>query len=334
MSFTVLRKGFYTTVQDLGRHGYRQYGVVRSGAMDSFAMQAANLLVGNERNAAVLEATLLGPKLRCERSVLVAVCGGEAEMLVNGNPAPLWRPVLLAAGDVLQFGVMRSGCRLYIAAAGGVDVPEAMGSRSTYVRAGIGGYKGRALQDGDVLELGTPSTLAQQLEAGGRTSWGVSPYARPAYNTSPVIRVMRGAQYDCFTEESKRQFFNGSFQVTAASDRMGYRLEGRALTLQEPLELLSEAVTFGTVQVPPEGKPIVLMADCQTTGGYPKLAAVATVDLPLLAQVKPGESVRFQEIAVEEAQRLLQEQEQALKELETGIKLKGRSQHAVCGFEL
>jgi len=333
VSLQIIRPGLLTSVQDLGRYGFQKYGVIVSGAMDSFALRIANLLVGNEEGEAALEITIIGPSILIEQDVVIAITGGNLSPTINGQPIPQWRPVYVKKGSTLQFGSCVSGCRAYLAAAGSFDLPKVMGSNSTYLRAGIGGLQGRALQSGDILTCKTPSKLALQRikrfsqaigdDLFAATDWSVSQRMLPAYRPNPVIRVIRGREFEDFTPESREQFFAGRFQVTPQSDRMGYRLAGATMQLSQPLELISAAVSAGTIQVPPEGKPIVLLADRQTTGGYPRIAQVATVDLPVIAQVKPGESIQFEEISLEEAQRQYLWREMAMMRLKQGLSMKG-----------
>lgn len=315
---TVLQPGLMTTIQDLGRFGFQRYGVITSGAMDSFAFRMGNLLVGNPEGAAAFEMTLTGAKLQFAQESLIAVTGQGMEPRINEESVPCWSPTYVPAGTTIDFLPQSQGCRTYLAVAGGVAVPEVMGSASTYIRAGIGGFFGRSLKKGDMIDSSAPSAqgmrmlvlLKQRLSSHAfvRANWFVSPELMPRYSKNPTIRVLAGNQLDQFSTESRKHFFDDSFLITPQSDRMGYRLNGPNLQLTEPLELLSEAVSMGTVQVPPNGNPIVLMADHQTTGGYPKIAQVATVDLPVLAQIKPGESVRFEEITLDQAQDLLRDQ--------------------------
>lgn len=332
MSIQVIRPGLLTSIQDMGRYGLQKHGVIVSGAMDPFALRVANLLVGNDEVEAALEMTMIGPKLRFGEDTLIAVCGGELSPAVDGQKIPEWRPVLIKKGSVLSFGTARSGCRAYLAVAGGFDIPVVMGSFSTYLRAGIGGFQGRPLKEGDVLTIRIPSEQSIRRihrlydhvssDRFSFSAWSVSMDVFPAYQPNPVIRAMRAGEFDWFTAESVERFFSEEFLMTPQSDRMGYRLSGPQLRLERPRELISEAVTAGTVQVPSEGNPIVLMADRQTTGGYPKIAQVATIDLPVLAQVKPGEKIRFQAITLEEAQELLRKQEREFQLLKQGIHLK------------
>ncbi|NMO96399.1 biotin-dependent carboxyltransferase family protein [Paenibacillus lemnae] len=315
MSIYVHKPGLLSTVQDGGRTGYQQYGVIVSGAMDHFAHQAANLLVGNTGDEATLEMTVIGPVLEFERAAVIAVCGADLSPSIGGKAVPLWRPVYIPAGAVLRFGSSRQGCRGYLAAAGGLNVPHQMNSRSTYLRAGIGGYQGRSLQAEDRLPVQQPTELGELIAGGiqarmeegepfGTVGWSVSYEMLPDYGKHPVIRILPGAQQSWFEEESLKDLHSAEFIVQPQSDRMGYRLAGKPLHKVKQQELLSEPVTFGTVQVPPDGNPIVLMADRQTTGGYPKVAQVITADLPLLAQSQIGSSIRFQPVTLQEAQEI------------------------------
>jgi antagonist of KipI len=328
----VIRPGMLTLIQDLGRYGMQKDGVIVSGAMDSFALRVANLLVGNNEGDAGLEISLLGPKLQFFENTLISICGGNLSPSVDGQYIPQWRPVLVKKGSILSFGNVKSGCRAYLSVAGGIDVPKIMNSRSTYLRAGIGGFHGRALMKDDVLDIQCPSDMGVRrihhlfyklgINRTAASKWSISSAIMPDYRQNPIIRVISGGQFNWFTKASKKDFFDEEFQVLLQSDRMGFRISGPNLQLSAPQELISEAVTAGTVQVPSDGCPIILLADRQTTGGYPKIAQVATVDLPILAQVKPGENVRFRKIELEEAQMLLRKRETDLNILKQSIRLK------------
>lgn len=330
MSLRVLRPGLFTTVQDLGRTGHQRQGVPVSGAMDDIALRVANLLVGNAPGAAALELTLVGPTLAFERGALVALGGADLGARVDGLALPPWRPAWVPAGGELAFGPARSGCRACLAVAGGINVPPVMGSRSTFVRGGFGGHEGRALRRGDRISLGTVTPLAERIAAGfvrdparaACAGWAAGRALRPPYGPAPVVRVVPGRHAGALTERSAARFAGDAFVVSPQSDRMGYRLDGPTLELTRPLELLSEAVSFGTVQLPPAGSPIVLMADRQTTGGYPRIGEVATVDLPLLAQLRPGDSLRFQPVSVAAAQALYLARERAIAEAALAMTLR------------
>jgi len=332
MSIHVVRPGLLATIQDLGRFGYQKYGVLPGGAMDAGAARVANILVGNEGHEAVLEVTLSGMELLIEKDMLLTVCGADMSVTAAGKSLPLWRPVLIRAGVSLKFGACRSGCRSYVAVAGGFDVPMVMGSRSTYLRGGIGGYEGRALRKGDRLFANPPSLLSERIHhflsshSNSNSSWNDS-YAVPTWHAShfaiaaslehPIIRVMIGSHFELFTEASQTDLFSQTYQITAQSDRMGYRLSGeRKLELAAPDELLSEAVVNGTVQVPPDGNPIVLLADRQTTGGYPRIAQVASVDISVFAQLKPGDRFRFEAISLLQAEQLFLENDRDVRMIE------------------
>jgi antagonist of KipI len=320
--------GLQTTVQDLGRPSHQHQGIPGGGAMDRMALRVGNLLVGNEPNAATLETTLIGPTLSFAEETLVALSGADHGASVGTTPIPVWHSVLLPAGATLRFGRALRGCRTYIAVAGGIDVPLVFSSRSTYLRADFGGLEGRALRAGDELPVGAPSELSRRIAsflrgtangapAVARWSAGIS--LRAAYSEDPVVRVIRGAHTDLLDKRSLDAFVGSRFRVSASSDRMGYRLDGVTLSLGATTELLSEGVAFGTVQLPPGGAPIVLMADRQTTGGYPRIAEVVTVDLGLIAQLKPGDHLRFRFVSLEEAQELYLGSERDLQQAALAI---------------
>ncbi|SDX58814.1 5-oxoprolinase subunit C family protein [Hymenobacter psychrophilus] len=333
MSLHLLRPGLLTTIQDTGRPGYRRAGVALSGALDARALRVANLLVGNAPGAAALEITLLGPTIRFSTDHLLALCGANLSATLNGQPLPLNRAVAVRAGTELSFGRPQAGSRAYLAVAGGLAAPLVLGSRATYLTAGIGGLEGRALRADDVLAVAAAAPaairLGQQLLAhspelpGVAAPWFADPALTPRPKAAPVLRAVRGPEYGQFTAASQGAFWAEEFQVTPASNRMGSRLAGPALLrAADAPELLSAAVTFGTVQVPPGGQPIVLLADHQTTGGYPRLALIAAADWSRLAQVPPGGTLRFQEISLPEAQQLYLAQEDQLRQLERAVALR------------
>jgi antagonist of KipI len=326
VSIRVVRSGLLSTVQDLGRPGWQRHGVVVGGAMDTMALRIANLLVGNPQGAAAVEVTLLGPTLEFADEHLFALGGADLGAHLDREPVPPWRPCVAPAGSVLSFTGARSGCRTYLAVAGGVDVPEVLGSRGTDLRAGIGGMAGRALAAGDVLPIGARSVTVRrwitELSARARrvADWGAGRSLLVKIAAEPVIRVLRGLDYDLFTDDSRAALVDSAFRVSTQSDRMGYRLDGPRLTLHEPRELLSAPIALGTVQVPPSGQAIVLMADRQSVGGYPRIAQVITVDLPLLAQAPLGARVRFHETTLAEAQALYLVRERDLRQLEAAMR--------------
>lgn len=315
---TIRKAGLFTTIQDLGRPGLRRFGISGGGAMDASSLRIANLLVGNPENSAAIEVTMNGPEILFEQPAEIALCGADLSPAINGIDASMWRPLQIAAGDVLSFGVPKSGCRTYLAVAGGIQVPIVMDSASTLTRAGIGGFCGRALRKGDRLEFGGK----EQTEDRERANWFVSPHFKTDVPADPVIRLLKGRHHALFGADSQERLTEELFVVTNEADRMGYRLDGPPLTLERPQELLSEAVIPGTIQVPPSGNPIVLMADCQTTGGYPKIGQIAAADLPVVAQLRPGQQVRFELISMEQAQEAWLVQERQLRQLKAGIVMK------------
>ncbi|MBL9187401.1 MAG: 5-oxoprolinase subunit PxpB [Opitutaceae bacterium] len=303
----VLRAGMFTTVQDAGRRGHRAYGVPLGGAADPLALRIANLIAGNDEQAAGLECTLVGPTLRFHRDTVIAWGGAETEALPGG------RPIVVRAGETLAIGALRRGCRGYLAIGGGVSVPPVLGSRSTLVRAGLGGLEGRELRDGDGLPLGAGRQLT-----GGR-AWRIDERILPRYSAAPTVRVIPGAHAADFEGWPRREF-----AVSAQSDRMGVRLGGAVARRGSARELVSTPVAPGTIQVPPGGEPIVLLADAQTIGGYPQLAHVISADLPLVAQLRPGDAVRFVEVSLDEARRAAGAVERALGLLREGVARKFR----------
>jgi antagonist of KipI len=328
MDVEVLHAGMFTTVQDLGRFHYQQYGVPVGGAMDKGALRMINMLVGNEENEAGLEITIMGPKLLIKKTTLLAIGGADMEPLLNGERIPLWRPVLAEEGSMLCLGKAKSGCRAYVTFAGGINIDRTMGSKSTYIRAALGGIEGRMLKKGDYFQIGTGAEVASrfiqnlQEEKRIKTKWAICNNALPKYKKHPILRVITDFEYDQFTEESIKSFFSKEYKVSNYADRMGYRLDGDVLNRVEEIEILSSPVTFGTIQVPNGGQPIILMADRQTTGGYPRIGNVISVDLPLLAQLKPGDYVTFEKITMEDAAQLYIKQETSMSLLKKFIALR------------
>ena len=320
MNSVVTRAGFLTSVQDLGRTGFRQFGVSTSGALDSFALRVANLLVGNDAGAAGLEITLGGLQLRFEDERIVAWCGGELDVQIGSRTLPAGHVAHLQGGDELKFGRAQFGCRFSLAISGAIDVPIVLGSRSTDLRANFGGLEGRTLRDGDRLPLGEPRR-SQTAAAAGISSWTAPhDWASPASH-HPILRFTRGIDWERFNASTLQRFTSEPFAVSPDSDRMGVRLDGPELKRDKETDLISEAVAPGTVQVPPGGKPILLLGDCQTIGGYPKIVHVITVDLGIAAQLRAGDGVRFFEVSLEDAHRLLMERERDFERFRIGLSL-------------
>ncbi|VFR78029.1 Allophanate hydrolase 2 subunit 2 [plant metagenome] len=314
----VLKPGMLSTFQDLGRHGSQHLGIPVAGAMDAAAHRLANLLAGNEADCATLEITLTGPLLCFESAACIALAGADLGATLNGKPLPPHRPVLAQSGDLLAFGARVSGTRAYLAIRGGCALDRMMGSDSTYLRSGFGGFQGRALAKGDAIRLNHPIRLKDaELAALDAALWEQR-ITLPAAVRTPerdTVRVTEGSQWEAFTPESRAALLAHPFRISPQSERMGYRLKGPSLAMTQPTQQLSEAISFGTVQVPSGGDPIVLMADRQTTGGYPKIAQVIQVDLPLLGQLGPGDTVRFAAVTLAEAQALDARREQAYARL-------------------
>jgi antagonist of KipI len=292
----VVEPGLLTTVQDLGRFGYQRVGIPPSGPMDRAAFVVANRLVGNPDTAAALECTLKGPRLEVRAPAVIAVTGAPMAFTVNGHEAPSWMAVRVQPGDLLGFQMASAGCRAYLAVAGGIDVPLALGSRATYLRGRLGGLGGRALQKGDALLL-----LGLARPEAAREGRTVPPPLRPAYPAERECRVILGPQEDCFTPEGLRAFLDGPYDVTPQADRMGYRLKGPEITHAHGHDIVSDGIPLGGIQVPGEGQPIVLLVDRQTTGGYTKIATVIGVDIGAMGQTRPGQRIRFRRVTLEEA---------------------------------
>jgi antagonist of KipI len=306
--FRVEAPGLLTTIQDEGRTGYQQYGMVVAGAMDRFSLNIANILVGNRRDEAALEVTLVGPTLEVLEDTVIAICGANLSPTIDGKQAPLWKSFLLKAGQKLAFGKPKEGARAYISVAGGFHVPAVMGSKSTYVKANIGGVKGRALEQNEIL-----------TGFNGDFSWaGRSLHIDeiPRYEKELQVRVVIGPHIHAFPSSTVDLFLSSIYSITSQSDRMGYRLKGPKLAHKNSADIISEAIPLGGIQVPENGEPIILMADRQTTGGYTRIATVISSDIPKLAQASPGCTIRFTSVSVEEAQQIYLEQNRFIRILE------------------
>jgi antagonist of KipI len=320
MRLVVDRGGFLSSVQDLGRTGFREFGVSSGGALDSFGLRVANLLVGNAEGAAGIEVTVGGLQLRFEDERVVAWCGGEFDVQIASTLLPAGHAAHVRAGERLKFGWPQIGCRCWLAIAGGVDVAVVLESRSTDLRAQFGGFEGRTLRDGDQLPLGKFRQL--QTAATERISPWTAPHdwTRPA-KRDPMLRFIPGADWNRFNAPTLRRLTSEAFTVSPDSDRMGVRLDGPKLERMDNVDLISEAVAPGTIQVPPSGKPILLLGDCQTIGGYPKIGHVITVDLGVAEQLRAGDHARFSQVSLADAHRLLLEREREFQRFRVGISL-------------
>lgn len=286
-------------------------------------MRVANLLVGNDDSAAGLEITFGGLRIRFSDECLVAWCGGDFDVRIGATSLPAGHAVLVRADEELSFERPKVGCRSWLAISGGIEVAIVLGSRATDLRASFGGFNGRALRDGDEISLGPNSepakalikTLREEKIARWKPPHDWCSPAKPA----PVLRFIRGANWDRFNETTLQRLTNEKFVISPDSDRMGARFEGPELHRKDDVDLISEAVAPGTIQIPPSGKPILLLGDCQTIGGYPKIAHVITVDLPVAAQLRAGDPVRFEEVSLPTAHQFLFEREQNLEQFRRGL---------------
>jgi biotin-dependent carboxylase-like uncharacterized protein len=313
---SVIKPGMLTTIQDLGRHSYRALGVSTCGVMDQLSFKLANILVGNDKNEAALEVTLIGPRLRFNHVGMIAITGANLSSSLNGMEIPMYKSIQVETGDELSFGKCKDGVRSYIAFAGGIDVPKVMGSRSTYIRGHYGGIEGRAMTSGDTIPLGK-STFEPRFLSGRRIRY----QDIPNFQVDRPIRFILGPHDDRFTKESLDDLINTPYTVSNESDRMGYRLQGTHLEHLSGADIASDFITPGTIQVPGNGQPIIHMADCGTSGGYTKIGVIIGVDLSYVAQKKPGDTINFQPIDVMSAQKEWKEQENLLHDLDLNNRL-------------
>ncbi len=301
-----------TTIQDLGRYGYQSQGISVSGAMDVRSFKIANLLLDNPENEAELEICLIGPTLKFTSATIIAITGGDFSPTINGKPAPLYTAIYVEKDDVLKFASARTGSRCYVAFSSYLDVPVVMGSRSTNMKSKTGGYHGRPLREDDYVGFRIkrrylPFFLSRHLEP------------QKFDETAETLRVVMGPQTDMFTRQGLDTFLSGEFTVTSDFDRMGCRLDGPFVSTKNGSDIISDGIAFGAVQVPSHGKPIIMLSDRQTTGGYAKIATVASVDIPKLVQRKTDHKIRFEAITVEEAQALYLKEITELEELRKSI---------------
>ena len=329
MGLRILKPGLLSTIQDLGRWGYQSAGVPVSGAMDRYSMQLANMLCGNPSGSPVLECAWHGAQWLAESDLLIACCGGGSSLVINGRKVPSDRPVLVPAFSLMTLEPAPRGFYAYLAVAGGFQASKQLGSYSTYIPSRLGGIRGIALQAGELLETGADKTplshrMIQSLSPSPGSfscpSWGVE--AGVIDFSEQDIRVIEGPEYDWYDESTLRDFRQESFSISVQSNRMGSRLEGKKIRLREQRELLSTAVARGMIQVTHDGTLLILMADAQTTGGYPRIATVVATDLHRCAQHRPGDLLRFTRISREQAEDLYLEEQSRLGQLEMGIALR------------
>lgn len=304
---TVLSPGPLSTIQDAGRFGYMSKGFSPGGAMDCYSMRVANLLVANSPDDGVVEMTLMGMTVKFDSTSVIALTGADMSPQLNGVDVPTYTAVEVHDGDVLTVGVAKSGMRCYLAVSGGFDIPLVMGSMSTNLKCGIGGFNGRRLMAGDVIPLRQSVPLAVI----GRRST-----APEGFGNSITLRVILGPQDDYFTDDGIKTFLNSEYTVSGKSDRMGVRLEGEAVANKNGVDIISDGIATGSVQIPSSGTPIIMMADRQTTGGYAKVATVISADLKLIAQARAGDKVRFEAVTEKKALSLKKKEERELSFLQ------------------
>lgn len=291
----IITPGLLTTVQDFGRVGVMKNGFTQNGAMDRYSMTVANRLCGNCDSAPVLEMTVLGVTARFTQDTVVCVSGADFGAKINDKPIKRNKAYKINSGDILSMGAAKSGMRAYLAVAGGIVGEYIFGSASTNLKFAFGGHFGKKLQSGDVLAIGTGA-----FPLGDIDKWEIP---ESEYSKDAQLRVVLGPQNEMFTDEDIRLFLSQEYEVTAQSDRMGIRLSGEPLKSKNGMDIISDGIVFGSIQVPNSGEPIILMADHQTTGGYAKIATVISVDLPRASQLSAGNTVRFKSVTVEEAEQ-------------------------------
>lgn len=312
MGIEIQQSGLYTSVQDFGRIGYQDVGFSVCGAMDKKSLAIANLLVGNKEDEAGLEITLIGPKIKFTKENFIAITGGDLNPKLNGEKISMYKAILVKKHDVLSFENAKTGARSYIAFCGGLEIEKVMGSKSTNVKCSLGGYKGRILKEGDFIKFSLPKSylpnyLSRRLDF------------KLKEEKETVLRVILGPQDDAFTNKGLITFFSEKYEVTKEFDRMGCRLDGPEIEHKGSADIISDGIVLGSIQVPSHGKPIIMLSDRQTTGGYTKIATVISADIEKLAQRKTGDKIRFEEISLEKAQQIYRDEIEKMKELKKEI---------------
>jgi biotin-dependent carboxylase-like uncharacterized protein len=304
-TFEVLKPGPYTTIQDFGRYGYLRLGIPLSGAIDGFSLRAANLLVGNVENEACLEITLAGLRLRALVTTGIAITGADLEAKIDKNTVPLFTSLIIKKNQIIDFQRILNGCRAYLAITGGIYVPIVMGSKSTYIKGGLGGIGGRLLRKGDKIRTGNP----------GKSFCSVGRSLLPEHlpRSDGILRIIPGPQVEFFTTESIKKFFGSPYEMTPMADRMGVILKGQPLEFRDgaPQSIISEAVLPGSIQIPGNGLPIIVLVE-QTLGGYPKLGSVISADIWKIGQAKPGDRFFFKEVSLKDAVLALRSMEEKI----------------------
>ena len=315
MSIKIIKPGMAATIQGAARSGYRGMGIGSSGAMDNFAMEVANYLSGNKSSAAVIEINFPAPEILFLQNTFISITGANFNAAINDSSVPNWTLVFVKKNSILQFKKPLHGARAYIAVQGGWQATEWLGSYSTHLKAAAGGYHGRALQKDDVIESAATDVYFDQHKI---FSWHISEIELDKmYHPANSIRCIKGIEWDLLEDAAKRSFQKNDFIISDQSDRMGYRLNGPSLLLNQSTELISSATDAGIIQLLPDGNCIVLMADHQTTGGYPRIASVIKADLPKLAQAEAGRAIHFKMVSLQEAEDAFIQQQKTLREIKT-----------------
>jgi antagonist of KipI len=319
MSIKIIKPGMEATLQDGGRMGFRNIGIGTGGAMDSFALQVSNFLVGNEASAAVMEINFPAPEILFQQDALISITGADLMALINEIPVKRWAPLLVKKDAVLRFSKPVSGARSYLAVKNGWQAQQWLGSYSTHLKVGAGGHLGRAVQKEDCISF---ENLNFTFAGNKMFNWQVSQFEQDKmYQPGNIIRCIKSIEWEVLDQASKENFEKELFLISGQSDRMGYRLIAKPLTMQQPVELISSAVDAGIIQLLPDGNSIILMADHQTTGGYPRIASILKADLPRLAQMKPGQSIKFMIVSLQQAETAFMAMQQLLKEIRSSCKL-------------
>ncbi len=306
--FRVIKAGIFDTIQDLGRYGFQRFGMPTSGAMDTYALRIGNILLENPQNEAGIEISSPGLTLEILTNTIISITGANLSPTINGNPIPMWEVISVKKGDIISFTKRKNGVYAYLLIAGGIDIPLVLGSKSTYTRGKIGGIDGRPLKSKDIININPPT---------GKDIIGrkVSDQFIPTYKDEEEIRVMMGPQDDYFTDNGISTFLNSIYEVTPNSDRMGYRLKGEKIEPKKGVDITTDGIPQGSIQIPGDGMPIVMLRDCQTTGGYAKIATSISIDIDKLTQIRPGGEIKFEKISLDKAHNLLHEREKLINNL-------------------
>ena len=324
MSITILKPGMMSSLQDLGRWGFQQFGVPIGGAMDKVSATMANIICGNDENEAVIEMTLHGASFIFNEAAFCAIVGGGCKAYLGDDALPFNRLLWIPAFSTIRTTAHAQGCRSYLAVSGGFNVKKVLGSASTYIPSGIGGLEGRNLATGDMLSFKREQVLQASLSLKllpsgvGISQWHTADLVSEM-STVLIVHAIKGPEFDRFDSASQENIFTSEYAISSQSNRMGYRLEGKKFALEQQTEMVSSAVTTGIVQITHEGNPIILMADAQTIGGYPRIARICAADIPLLAQTRPDVKIRFNEISEEDSTNRFKELSRKMKRLKSGI---------------